>query len=60
MLPGNQLAVGIQFKSVRGLGVEFWFLLSKAPHEPGVSGAPLTQENFGTFISQIFFAPKFD
>ena len=61
MLPGNQLAMRIQFKRVRGLGAEP-SVRSKAPHEPGVSGggAPLVQEIFGTFVSQYFFAPKFD
>ena len=64
MLLGNQLAVGIQSKSIRGLGTEpsVESVRSKAPHEPRVSGggATLTQEIFETFVSQLFFAPKFD
>ena len=49
MLPTTHLAMGIQSKSVRGLGAEL-SVRSKAPHEPWLSwgGAPLTQEIFGT------------
>ena len=56
MLPSTQLAMGIQSKSVRGLGAEL-SVRSKAPHEPWLSwgGAPLTQEIFGTFFFPNFF-----
>ena len=64
MLPGNQLAMEIQSKSTRGLGAEppVGSVRSKAPHEPVASagGAPLTQEIFGTFFPQFFFASKFE
>ena len=53
MLPGNQLAMGIQSKSVRAV----WSVRRKAPHEPGVLGgrAPLTYE----ILELFFFFTKF-
>ena len=64
MLRGNQMSMGIQSKSVRGLGAEpsGRSVRSTAPHEPGVSwgGAPLTQETLETIFFHFVFALKFD
>ena len=65
MLPGNQFAMGIQSKNVRGLGAEppVGSMRSETPNEPGVSGgrASLTQEIFRTLFSKKkISAPKFD
>jgi len=59
MLLGNQLTMGIQSKSVRGLGVEplVGSVRSKASHEPGVlgGGVPVTRNFWDFFFPNCFF-----